>query len=258
VGDERRKDVVAVPVPWPGALTAGLGSIAGSPAAHQSLPVAGGLFAGWLIRGALLRRQILAAGRDPVTGLPTRAAWTVRARRITRHGGMVALIDMDRFKDINDRFGHAAGDHLLTVTATRIRAWLGQAGGGVCGRLGGDEFVFATSATASAPQLDQLTAALRAPVRLPGGACVTPGASIGIACCQPGHEGLPTALAAADAAMYTAKHAGGAGWRTADGDLGPQSSRKRPAGRPRAGRSHRPAAATPPGDVFAQPARSRR
>jgi diguanylate cyclase len=212
----------------------GVMGAAAAVAAHQILLAVGGLLAGWLARSALLRRQLLAAGRDPVTGLATRQAWTVRARRILRGGGMVALIDLNQFKEINDRFGHAAGDHFLAVTASRIVGWLESAGGGACGRLGGDEFSFATRYPAAPAELDRLAAALAAPVRLPGGASAAHGASIGTARCQPGRAGLPTALAAADSEMYAAKRAGG-GWRIApDCGLPPSPPRRRPGRRRRA------------------------
>jgi diguanylate cyclase (GGDEF)-like protein len=180
-----------------------------------SLIVAVGLLmAGWFAHGALLQHRLHTARRDPVTGLPTRGAWTVRAHRILRRGHLVALVDLDRFKEINDTFGHAAGDHVLAVTAARLRAWLHGAGGGECGRLGGDEFALAARQPITGSQLDDLVAALATSVRLPSGQDALPGASVGATQCGQGRSGLSAAMAAADAAMYAAKRAGG-GWRVA-------------------------------------------
>jgi diguanylate cyclase (GGDEF)-like protein len=177
--------------------------------------VIGLLAGGWLVHSTLMRRRLQVARRDPVTGLLARHGWTERARRILRSGGnLVALVDLDRFKEVNDTFGHAAGDRVLAVTAARLQAWLDGAGGGECGRLGGDEFALAVRQPITGPQLDGLASLLATPVRLASGENAQPGASIGAAWCRPGHPGLSAALAAADIAMYAAKRAGG-GWRAA-------------------------------------------
>ena len=87
----------------------------------------------------------LAATADPLTGLANRRAWDERLdeemERSRRTGTAlsVVLIDLDGFKDVNDRDGHAAGDHLLQAIA---RAWQTQVrgGGDFLARIGGDEF----------------------------------------------------------------------------------------------------------------------
>ncbi len=87
----------------------------------------------------------LAATADPLTGLANRRAWDERLdeemERSRRAGTAlsVVLIDLDGFKDVNDRGGHAAGDHLLHAVA---RAWQAQVrdGGDFLARIGGDEF----------------------------------------------------------------------------------------------------------------------
>ena len=61
-----------------------------------------------------------------------------------RRAGTVALVDLDRFKAVNDTYGHSAGDELLAVAAARMREWTDRVGGGACGRLGGDEFAIIT------------------------------------------------------------------------------------------------------------------
>lgn len=169
--------------------------------------------AGWAARALLARPALRAARSDPLTGLPARAAWTAQAQRLLRHGdGTVAFIDLDRFKEVNDTYGHAAGDHLLAVAAARIRAWAAGAGGGACGRLGGDEFAVVTRGPVTAPQVAALADALAAPVALPGGAVVPAAASVGAA--PAARDGLSAALAAADCAMYEARR-GGSRWRLA-------------------------------------------
>ncbi len=86
-----------------------------------------------------LGRRLHVARRDPLTGLPTRDAFTHRATVLLKDPrAVVVLADVDRFKQINDRFGHAAGDMLLKATADRLAHHVGRKG--VAGRLGGDEF----------------------------------------------------------------------------------------------------------------------
>jgi diguanylate cyclase (GGDEF)-like protein len=171
-----------------------------------------GSLAGWLAHAAAGHRRLRAARHDPVTGLPTRTAWTKRAQKILRRGHhLVVLIDLDRFKHVNDTHGHAAGDHVLAITAARLRAWTGHAGGGACGRLGGDEFAIVTRSQAGGRELGDLAAMLAAAITLPSGERIPGGASIGAAACAPA-TALSSALGEADAAMYQAKRCGG-GWR---------------------------------------------
>ena len=177
--------------------------------------------AAWTAHAAYLRRALRAARCDPVTGLPGRAGWTAQATRIMRGRGTrtVILVDVDRFKRVNDTYGHAAGDALLAVTAARLRAWVARVGGGACGRLGGDEFTAITRRAVTDAETADLAALLATPVRLPGpgpgpgpGVTVPVTASVGAATCA--ERGLSAGLAAADAAMYQAKHAG-TGYRIA-------------------------------------------
>ncbi|MFJ2651153.1 GGDEF domain-containing protein [Streptomyces sp. NPDC087420] len=104
-----------------------------------SVAAAAPVAAGWSAHTWWLRRQVRTARRDPLTGLRTREGFTHRARILLKDPrAVVVLADVDRFKQINDTFGHAAGDALLKATADRLARYIGTAG--VAGRLGGDEF----------------------------------------------------------------------------------------------------------------------
>ncbi|WP_328553415.1 GGDEF domain-containing protein [Streptomyces sp. NBC_00358] len=103
------------------------------------LAAAAPVASGWTAHTLWLRRRLNVARRDPLTGLRTREAFTRRATALLRNSrAIVVLADVDRFKQINDTFGHAAGDALLKATAGRLAHYVGHAG--VAGRLGGDEF----------------------------------------------------------------------------------------------------------------------
>ncbi|WP_405817249.1 GGDEF domain-containing protein [Streptomyces sp. NBC_01390] len=101
----------------------------------SALPLA----AGWAAHVWWLRACLNTARRDPLTGLRTRDGFTQRATALLKDPrAVVVLADVDRFKHINDTFGHAAGDVLLKATADRLAHHVGRTG--VAGRLGGDEF----------------------------------------------------------------------------------------------------------------------
>ncbi|MFF7332730.1 diguanylate cyclase domain-containing protein [Streptomyces sp. NPDC008150] len=97
------------------------------------------LVAGWSVHVWWLRSLLVTARRDPLTGLWTRDGFTTRATALLKDPrAVVVLADVDRFKQVNDTFGHAAGDALLKATADRLAHHAGRSG--VAGRLGGDEF----------------------------------------------------------------------------------------------------------------------
>ncbi|KUJ33754.1 diguanylate cyclase [Streptomyces sp. NRRL F-5122] len=101
----------------------------------SALPLA----AGWAVHVRWLGRCLNTARRDPLTGLRTRDGFTQRATGLLKDPrAVVVLADVDKFKHINDTFGHAAGDALLKATADRLAHHVGRSG--VAGRLGGDEF----------------------------------------------------------------------------------------------------------------------
>jgi diguanylate cyclase (GGDEF)-like protein len=177
-------------------------------------------------REELRLRLAYQANHDVLTGLPNRAEIDLTLQAAlgrTRDGaGPVSLlfVDLDGFKACNDRFGHAAGDHVLTTTAHRLRDAVRP--GDLVGRLGGDEFVIIAEGLDAGPVTMHLGEHIVAVVSEPidyQGQQITIGASVGLATC---HDGLITAdqlLSAADIAVYQAK-AGGRGQVAAHQPLG--------------------------------------
>ncbi|OEJ31770.1 GGDEF domain-containing protein [Streptomyces subrutilus] len=166
------------------------------------------LAAGWSAHVLWLRRRLHTARRDPLTGLHTRDGFTRRAADLLRkERALVLIADVDDFKQINDRYGHAAGDTLLKACADRLAHYVGA--GGVAGRLGGDEFaavVLDPHGTA-----EDLFAALHAVLARPADPAhpeLRTTVSLGWvrAADFPG-EDLSQLLGRADEAMYAAKQA---------------------------------------------------
>ncbi|MGH3913929.1 MAG: diguanylate cyclase domain-containing protein [Pseudonocardiaceae bacterium] len=147
---------------------------------------------------------------DPLTGLPNRRALDQQLGQAlsnpTALPYSVALVDIDRFKDVNDHYSHATGDEVLRVVAEALRAAL-RADDTVA-RYGGDEFVVLLPATASAAASAALERAVRAVAELPAkiGARVTLSAGVATARDQ---DDAVSVLDRADAAMYRAKRRGG-------------------------------------------------
>jgi diguanylate cyclase (GGDEF)-like protein len=174
-----------------------------------------------------------AAALDPLTRLPNRAVFMDSLRRAIHdlRGDdatmAVLFIDLDRFKQVNDTLGHAAGDELLRVMADRVRDAVGIRD--IAARLGGDEFVVLRPRAnlAGAAQLAEvLEGALSEPVQLHG----TPfflSASIGVALVNDPDEDATTVLQHADLAMYRAKQRGKARWEVYDGTTDPVFGRAR-------------------------------
>ncbi|MFZ4967394.1 diguanylate cyclase domain-containing protein [Pseudomonas sp. Mn2068] len=166
------------------------------------------------------------ASHDSLTGLPNRAFFEGRLMRALRNGAKqgervgVLFLDSDRFKQINDNFGHAAGDAVLTAVATRVRAQLRE--DDLVARLGGDEFAVLLTplhAIEDAERIaDKIIASMEMPIAVPGQAQVVTSLSIGIAV-YPDHGTTPgTLLNAADAAMYQAKRLSRGGQHTAESE----------------------------------------
>ncbi|MBG0565361.1 GGDEF domain-containing protein [Actinoplanes aureus] len=147
------------------------------------------------------------ATHDLLTGLPNRASLAEHARPTADASLAVLLLDLNGFKQVNDSYGHAAGDRLLREVAQRLTAVLPETD--VAYRLGGDEFVV-LSLDAGLDEVTDLAHRIRAAVAAPidlDGSVVTVGASIGMAGRAAGEPvSLDDLLAEADAAMYRNKH----------------------------------------------------
>jgi diguanylate cyclase (GGDEF)-like protein len=163
------------------------------------------------------------ARHDPLTGLSNRillqdflAQAVARARR---SGSSVALllVDLDGFKSVNDRHGHAVGDKVLIALAQRFLGIVRESDN--VARFGGDEFVIVLQDLEQrAPALraaERLLAAARQPVELLPGLSVEISASVGIAFFPQDAVATDGLLKCADQAMYAAKAAGQDCWRTA-------------------------------------------
>ena len=162
---------------------------------------------------------VRAARRDPLTGLANRLLVrelleeTLLMRRRDETACGLLLVDLDRFKLVNDTLGHAIGDQLLVEVARRLEQSVGD--GGRVGRLGGDEFAIVWHGDTSREMLvviaDRIIADLATSFTI-GAACLYVGATLGIAC-GPGDGAREEQLMrAADLALYRAKRAGRGGY----------------------------------------------
>ena len=143
-------------------------------------------------------------------------------------GFAILIVDLDRFKPVNDVHGHAAGDDVLREIATRLGGLARK--GDTVARLGGDEFgvilecVSPEEPPAAAVLADRIIASVEQPISV-GDQYVDVGASIGIAICPTDGTDPETLLRAADMAMYRAKEEGRGSYR-----FFKQSMEKRSAG----------------------------
>ncbi|MBP5074307.1 diguanylate cyclase [Pseudomonas chlororaphis] len=151
---------------------------------------------------------------DPLTGLPNRAAWSERLEHEVaqwqQHGNtlLLAMLDLDHFKSINDNYGHLAGDKVLKIIAGVLRKRL--RGNDFIARFGGEEFVLLmpdTTLTIGARLAETLRAAIEACPFHFKGERVTITMSIGMSAFKPG-ERSDLVLKRADQALYRAKEAG--------------------------------------------------
>ena len=159
-------------------------------------------------------RQIVHVGlHDGLTGLPNRKLFTEQlantlARRRNDEQVMVAYVDLDDFKMVNDTLGHPAGDALLRMVADHLKEDLPDA---LIARLGGDEFAILIAGIDAAHSLgniaDSLQRSFDRPLTIQGQAA-TCGASIGIAMAPTDGEDGNTLMKNADLALYRAKHEG--------------------------------------------------
>lgn len=157
------------------------------------------------------------AMHDVLTGLPNRALFMDRlalslARKSRRpdHSCGVLFLDLDKFKEINDVLGHAAGDTVLIAVADRLRAVLRPQDSAA--RLGGDEFAVLVENILSAGDLETVSKRVLTEMERPFdifGHHLEAGASIGAAMAGPDHTSADLLVRDADFAMYRAKQSGG-------------------------------------------------
>jgi diguanylate cyclase (GGDEF)-like protein len=152
---------------------------------------------------------------DSLTGLPNRAMMrqtldeALRNATHRQRGCSMFLIDLDRFKNVNDTLGHPIGDALLRQVADRLKSVMGNHG--QIGRLGGDEFQAVLPGTVDIGLLESLARTLIEQVSRPysiEGHKVTIGASLGVAIGDPGRTSADALVRNADLALYAAKDAG--------------------------------------------------
>ena len=152
---------------------------------------------------------------DSLTGLPNRALMrqtldeALRNAASRQKGCALFLIDLDRFKNVNDTLGHPIGDALLRQVAERLKSVMGDHG--QVGRLGGDEFKAVLPGTVDIGFLEPLARTLIEQVSRPytiEGHRVMIGASVGIAIGDPGRACADSLIRNADLALYAAKAAG--------------------------------------------------
>ncbi|NUT52695.1 MAG: diguanylate cyclase, partial [Saccharothrix sp.] len=157
---------------------------------------------------------------DALTGLANRTGFLPRLEQAVRGapGPVLVFLDLDQFKDVNDRHGHAAGDHVLRLVGARLTAAV--AGRGTAARLGGDEFVVLLDERderQAIAAVHDVQAAIATPVELDEGV-IRVSVSAGITFVRPG-LGAEDLLHQADLAMYRAKTIGPVGVAVYDRDL---------------------------------------
>ncbi|HYC42559.1 MAG TPA: EAL domain-containing protein [Noviherbaspirillum sp.] len=166
------------------------------------------------------------AGHDPLTGLPNRSLLADRLHQALsfaeRYGGQVAVayIDLDKFKAVNDRFGHKAGDQLLVEAARRLQACVRESD--TIARIGGDEFVIVfydqSAENSTAHVMQRILDSIAEPVYFDG--CpVIPSCSIGFAAYPEDGRDADSLLRNADTAMYRAKELGRHNFQLYTGEL---------------------------------------
>ena len=166
------------------------------------------------------------AYRDALTGLANRVTFNmalssaVRKNPAAVHDLAVMIIDIDDFKEVNDQFGHQAGDLLLKTVARRMVRCLSK--GDLVARLSGDEFAVILRGRADKAQIAKTAGALLNTISEPltlGQRKLSVGASIGISVGVPHSGGMTRVLTSADRALYSAKKSGRGCYRFYDREL---------------------------------------
>ena len=171
----------------------------------------------WILRdlAASQERAQLLAGRDPLSSLPNRLLFTERLDmeigRLGRQEGSIAVmfLDLDRFKDVNDTYGHPAGDELIKQVAQRLSDLL--RGADTLARFGGDEFAIIQTGLRSSAHAEALARRILDEVSRPfeiAGAQISVGVSIGVALAPQNGQSHDVLMRLADTALYQAKSEG--------------------------------------------------
>jgi len=205
--------------------------VTASPAVATGAVISGAILACYLV-GLLQERATTEhrATHDGLTELPNRALFADRLERAIAHGRRtdrpvaVLFIDLDRFKEVNDTFGHAAGDVLLRTVAARLLTCCREED--TVARLAGDEFAVLLPYPAAGGDAvvvaQRILDVLAEPVTL-AGERIPIGGSIGIAVYPEDGSSTDELLASADAAMYRAKDNGGNGYELFNPQLATQA-----------------------------------
>ncbi|MGW5387119.1 diguanylate cyclase domain-containing protein [Nocardia sp. NPDC003963] len=159
-------------------------------------------------RRELARRLWYDANHDELTGLPNRGYFFDRLAAATPPVG-VAYLDLDGFKEVNDRWGHSVGDEVLRTVGVRLHGIV-TAAGGVAARLGGDEFIAMIEHCSGTEQLAAMHADLLATLTAPMAVrqqTISIGTSIGTVYLEDAPAAIDEAMQAADIAMYRNKAA---------------------------------------------------
>jgi diguanylate cyclase len=175
------------------------------------------LYIRWIARSLVASEQTTQnlLGRDPLSGLPNRLLFAERLdeelNRLSRTdaGLAVLFLDLDRFKDVNDTFGHQAGDRLLKLAAQRLENLLRESD--TLARFGGDEFAVIQTGLRNPEAAELLARRILDSVTRPfdiGEAPVTVGVSIGVALAPEHGRDRETLMRLADTALYEAKSEG--------------------------------------------------
>ena len=154
------------------------------------------------------------ANHDDLTGLPNRsrlhenASTAIQLAEIQKHKTALLLLDLNRFKEVNDTLGHYAGDQLLQKLANRIRECLDNHQSQLY-RLGGDEFAIIIPSVKTITDAlvigEEVNESLRKPIEVEG-VTLELGGSIGVACYPDHGDNSDALLRCADVAMYRAKN----------------------------------------------------
>jgi diguanylate cyclase (GGDEF)-like protein len=156
------------------------------------------------------------AVHDGLTGLYNRAFLTdhfdtlIKGAHRRRERLAVIQLDLDRFKQINDTMGHAAGDYVLVVTSQRMREACRASD--LCVRLGGDEFVMVLNGAGTTEDINMVATRILSRINQPivfQGTTILPGASAGIAVYPVDADNARDLMVHADLALYSAKKIGG-------------------------------------------------